>query len=26
MFKPIDLFDFTQTTHAALFEDCNFAW
>jgi NDP-sugar pyrophosphorylase family protein len=26
MFKPADLFDLTQTEHAALFEGCNFAW
>jgi len=26
MFAPIDLFDLTQTEHAALFEGCNYAW
>ncbi len=26
MFKPADLFDLTQTEHAALFEKCEFAW
>ena len=26
MFKPSDLFDLTQTEHAALFEGCEFAW
>lgn len=26
MFKPADLFDLTQTGHAAIFEDCEFAW
>ena len=26
MFKPVDLFDLTQTEHAALFEGCEFAW
>jgi UDP-N-acetylglucosamine diphosphorylase / glucose-1-phosphate thymidylyltransferase / UDP-N-acetylgalactosamine diphosphorylase / glucosamine-1-phosphate N-acetyltransferase / galactosamine-1-phosphate N-acetyltransferase len=26
MFKPADLFDLTQTEHAALFEGCAFAW
>jgi NDP-sugar pyrophosphorylase family protein len=26
MFKPADLFDLTQTQHAALFEGCEFAW
>lgn len=26
MFKPADLFDLTQTEHAALFEGCEFAW
>src|SRR5271166_2001016 len=26
MFKPADLFDLTQTEHAALFDGCNFAW
>lgn len=26
MFKPADLFDLTQTEHAALFDDCQFAW
>ncbi|HZL13807.1 MAG TPA: DapH/DapD/GlmU-related protein [Verrucomicrobiae bacterium] len=26
MFKPADLFDLTQTEHAAIFADCNFAW
>jgi NDP-sugar pyrophosphorylase family protein len=26
MFKPADLFDLTQTAHAALFDGCNFAW
>ncbi|HEV2318113.1 MAG TPA: UDP-N-acetylglucosamine diphosphorylase [Verrucomicrobiae bacterium] len=26
MFKPADLFDLAQTTHAAIFEDCEFAW
>ena len=26
MFKPTDLFDLTQTEHAALFEGCEFAW
>jgi NDP-sugar pyrophosphorylase family protein len=26
MFKPADLFDLTQTAHAALFDGCNYAW
>jgi UDP-N-acetylglucosamine diphosphorylase / glucose-1-phosphate thymidylyltransferase / UDP-N-acetylgalactosamine diphosphorylase / glucosamine-1-phosphate N-acetyltransferase / galactosamine-1-phosphate N-acetyltransferase len=26
MFKPADLFDLTQTEHAAIFADCKFAW
>lgn len=26
MFKPSDLFDLSQTEHAALFGDCNYAW
>ena len=26
MFKPADLFDLTQTEHAALFDDCACAW
>ena len=26
MFKPTDLFDLTQTEHAALFEGCEYAW
>ena len=26
MFKPADLFDLSQTQHAALFQDCEFAW
>jgi NDP-sugar pyrophosphorylase family protein len=26
MFKPADLFDLTQTEHAALFADCAYAW
>jgi UDP-N-acetylglucosamine diphosphorylase / glucose-1-phosphate thymidylyltransferase / UDP-N-acetylgalactosamine diphosphorylase / glucosamine-1-phosphate N-acetyltransferase / galactosamine-1-phosphate N-acetyltransferase len=26
MFKPGDLFDLTQTAHAELFGDCEFAW
>ena len=26
MFKPLDLFDLGQTRHAALFEDCEYAW
>ncbi len=26
MFKPADLFDLAQTEHAALFENCEFAW
>jgi bifunctional UDP-N-acetylglucosamine pyrophosphorylase / glucosamine-1-phosphate N-acetyltransferase len=26
MFKPADLFDLTQTEHAAIFAGCNFAW
>ncbi|HXG49227.1 MAG TPA: UDP-N-acetylglucosamine diphosphorylase [Methylomirabilota bacterium] len=26
MFKPTDLFDLSQTAHAALFEGCAFAW
>lgn len=26
MFKPADLFDLSQTEHAALFEGCDFAW
>ena len=26
MFKPSDLFDLSQTEHAALFEGCDFAW
>lgn len=26
MFKPADLFDLSQTSHAAIFDGCNFAW
>ena len=26
MFKPADLFDLSQTEHAAIFADCKFAW
>src|SRR5436190_23499683 len=26
MFKPADLFDLTQTEHAAIFNDCEYAW
>src|SRR5476651_2905400 len=26
MFKAVDLFDLTQTEHAALFDGCEFAW
>ncbi len=26
MFKPADLFDLSQTEHAALFEGCTYAW
>jgi NDP-sugar pyrophosphorylase family protein len=26
MFKPCDLFDLSQTEHAALFEGCEYAW
>jgi UDP-N-acetylglucosamine diphosphorylase / glucose-1-phosphate thymidylyltransferase / UDP-N-acetylgalactosamine diphosphorylase / glucosamine-1-phosphate N-acetyltransferase / galactosamine-1-phosphate N-acetyltransferase len=26
MFKPADLFDLSQTEHAAVFEGCEFAW
>src|SRR5882762_6869061 len=26
MFKPADLFDLSQTGHAAIFDGCNFAW
>jgi bifunctional UDP-N-acetylglucosamine pyrophosphorylase / glucosamine-1-phosphate N-acetyltransferase len=26
MFKPADLFDLTQTEHAAIFNGCQFAW
>jgi len=26
MFKPADLFDLTQTEHAALFKGCKYAW
>jgi NDP-sugar pyrophosphorylase family protein len=26
MFKPADLFDLTQTEHAAIFNGCKFAW
>lgn len=26
MFKPIDLFDLSQTEHGVLFEGCEFAW
>ncbi|MDB6111969.1 MAG: Nucleoside-diphosphate-sugar pyrophosphorylase, partial [Pedosphaera sp.] len=26
MFKPGDLFDLSQTEHAALFEGCEYAW
>jgi NDP-sugar pyrophosphorylase family protein len=26
MFKPADLFDLSQTDHAALFDGCDFAW
>ena len=26
MFAPADLFDLTQTEHAALFQDCRYAW
>ena len=26
MFKPADLFDLTQTEHAAIFDGCTYAW
>src|ERR1044071_5181178 len=26
MFKPADLFDLSQTEHAAIFSGCNYAW
>jgi NDP-sugar pyrophosphorylase family protein len=26
MFRPVDLFDLSQTSHAALFEGCEFGW
>ncbi|MEI9866089.1 MAG: DapH/DapD/GlmU-related protein [Limisphaerales bacterium] len=26
MFKPADLFDLSQTGHAAIFDGCNYAW
>src|ERR1039458_7649117 len=26
MFKPADLFDLSQTEHAAIFDGCEFAW
>src|SRR5437016_3331551 len=26
MFRPVDLFDLSQTEHAALFDGCKFAW
>jgi NDP-sugar pyrophosphorylase family protein len=26
MFKAADLFDLTQTEHAAIFDECNYAW
>jgi hypothetical protein len=26
MFKPADLFDLSQSEHAALFEGCEYAW
>jgi NDP-sugar pyrophosphorylase family protein len=26
MFKPVDLFDLSQTEHAAIFDGCQFAW
>ena len=26
MFKPTDLFDLSQTEHAAIFDGCNYAW
>ena len=26
MFKPADLFDLSQTEHAALFDGCHYAW
>jgi len=26
MFKPADLFDLSQTEHAAIFDGCNYAW
>ena len=26
MFKPADLFDLTQTAHAAIFDGCEYAW
>lgn len=26
MFKPVDLFDLSQTEHAVLFEGCTYAW
>ena len=26
MFKPADLFDLSQTEHAAIFDGCQFAW
>ena len=26
MFRPVDLFDLSQSEHAAVFDGCNFAW
>ena len=26
MFKPADLFDLSQTEHAAIFDGCTYAW
>jgi len=26
MFKPSDLYDLSQTEHAAIFESCEYAW
>ena len=26
MFKPADLFDLTQSEHAAIFDGCEYAW
>src|SRR4051812_6613932 len=26
MFSPADLFDLNQTEHAAIFDDCEYAW